>query len=111
MKSRAVLLACLCVCQTPAGVVHAADSSEFWPEVSGFVALSPRTRIFLNAAYAEAKEADDKSLDLAAYLDISLKPILRKELLAEDGRFKKPEELRELFGKRGILPDDTAVCY
>lgn len=84
MKSRAVLLACLCVCQTPAGVVHAADSSEFWPEVSGFVALSPRTRIFLNAAYAEAKEADDKSLDLAAYLDISLKPILRKELLAED---------------------------
>jgi thiamine biosynthesis lipoprotein len=34
-----------------------------------------------------------------------------KELLAEDGRFKKPEELRELFRKRGILPDDTAVCY
>ena len=74
----------LCVCQTLAGVVHAADSSEFWPEVSGFVALSPRTRIFLNAAYAEAKESDDKSLDLAAYLDISLKPILRKHLLAED---------------------------
>ena len=74
----------LCVCQTLAGVVHAADSSEFWPEVSGFVALSPRTRIFLNAAYAEAKESDDKSLDLAAYLDISLKPILRQHLLAED---------------------------
>jgi hypothetical protein len=64
--------------------VHAADSSEFWPEVSGFVALSPRTRIFLNAAYAEAKESAEKSLDLAAYLDISLEPILRKELLAED---------------------------
>jgi hypothetical protein len=70
--------------QALAGVVHAADSSEFWPEVSGFVALSPRTRIFLNAAYAEAKESAEKSLDLAAYLDISLKPILRKELLAED---------------------------
>jgi hypothetical protein len=78
------LLVSLCVCQTLAGVVHAADSSEFWPEVSGFVALSPRTRIFLNAAYAEAKESDDKSLDLAAYLDISLKPILRQYLLAED---------------------------
>jgi len=72
------------VCQALAGVAQAADSSEFWPEVSGFVALSPRTRIFLNAAYAEAKESDDKSLDLAAYLDISLKPILRKHLLAED---------------------------
>jgi uncharacterized protein DUF2490 len=72
------------MCQALAGVAQAADSSEFWPEVSGFVALSPRTRIYLNAAYAEAKESDDKSLDLAAYLDISLKPILRKELLAED---------------------------
>ena len=70
--------------QALAGAVHAADSSEFWPEVSGFVALSPRTRIFLNAAYAEAKESTDKSLDLAAYLDVSLKPILRKHLLAED---------------------------
>jgi len=78
------LLASLCVCQALAGVAQAADSSEFWPEVSGFVALSPRTRIFLNAAYAEAKESDDKSLDLAAYLDISLKPILRKHLLEED---------------------------
>jgi thiosulfate/3-mercaptopyruvate sulfurtransferase len=34
-----------------------------------------------------------------------------KELLAKDGRFKTREELRELFRKRGILPDDTAVCY
>ena len=78
------LLASLCVCQALAGVAQAADSSEFWPEVSGFVALSPRTRLFLNAAYAQAKESDDKSLDLAAYLDISLKPILRQYLLAED---------------------------
>ena len=69
---------------TLAGVAHAADSSEFWPEVSGFVALDPRTRIYLNAAYAEAKESDTRSLDLAAYLDISLKPILRKELREED---------------------------
>lgn len=34
-----------------------------------------------------------------------------KELLAADGRFKSPDELRELFRSRGILPDDTAVCY
>jgi thiosulfate/3-mercaptopyruvate sulfurtransferase len=34
-----------------------------------------------------------------------------KELLAEDGRFKTPEQLRKLFRERGILPDDTAVCY
>ena len=81
---RGVRLAALCVCQTIAGVAHAADSSEFWPEVSGYVGLSPRTRIYLDASYAEAKESDGKSLDLAAYLDISLKPILRRQLQAED---------------------------
>jgi hypothetical protein len=34
-----------------------------------------------------------------------------KELLAADGRFKPRDELRELFRERGIVPDDTAVCY
>jgi len=32
-----------------------------------------------------------------------------KELLAEDGRFKSSEQLRELFRQRGITPDQTAV--
>jgi thiosulfate/3-mercaptopyruvate sulfurtransferase len=32
-----------------------------------------------------------------------------KELLAPDGRFKSPEQLRELFAKRGIRPEQTAV--
>jgi thiosulfate/3-mercaptopyruvate sulfurtransferase len=34
-----------------------------------------------------------------------------KELLAEDGRFKSPSQLQELFKQRGIQPDQTAVCY
>lgn len=33
------------------------------------------------------------------------------ELLAADGRFKPVDELKALFKVRGILPDDTAVCY
>jgi 3-mercaptopyruvate sulfurtransferase SseA/ubiquinone/menaquinone biosynthesis C-methylase UbiE len=32
-----------------------------------------------------------------------------KELLAEDGRFKPPEQLRALFRRRGIEPEQTAV--
>lgn len=32
-----------------------------------------------------------------------------KELVAEDGRFKSPEQLKGLFKQRGILPDQTAV--
>jgi thiosulfate/3-mercaptopyruvate sulfurtransferase len=34
-----------------------------------------------------------------------------KELLAVEGRFKSPEQLRELFKQRGIQPDQSAVCY
>jgi thiosulfate/3-mercaptopyruvate sulfurtransferase len=34
-----------------------------------------------------------------------------KELLAQDGRFKSSEQLRELFKQRGIVPDQTTVCY
>jgi thiosulfate/3-mercaptopyruvate sulfurtransferase len=32
-----------------------------------------------------------------------------KELLADDGRFKTPEQLREMFKERGIQPEQTAV--
>ncbi|OAI48451.1 hypothetical protein AYO44_06970 [Planctomycetaceae bacterium SCGC AG-212-F19] len=34
-----------------------------------------------------------------------------KELLADDGRFKSPDQLRELFKQRGIQPEQTTVCY
>jgi len=68
---------------TAADVAGAADSSEIWPELSYFKKLNPKTRLFLNAAYAEGKESDDASLDLAAYLDVSLKPF-RKKLQTED---------------------------
>jgi thiosulfate/3-mercaptopyruvate sulfurtransferase len=32
-----------------------------------------------------------------------------KDLLAEGGRFRSPEQLRELFRRRGLRPDQTAV--
>jgi thiosulfate/3-mercaptopyruvate sulfurtransferase len=34
-----------------------------------------------------------------------------KELLAEDGRFQTPAQLRELFRRRGIDPGQTAVTF
>jgi thiosulfate/3-mercaptopyruvate sulfurtransferase len=34
-----------------------------------------------------------------------------KELVADDGRFKTKSQLQQLFGDRGILPSETAVCY
>jgi hypothetical protein len=43
--------------------------------------------VFLNAAYAKGKESDERSLDTAAYLDISLLPIgprRRRSVRTED---------------------------
>jgi thiosulfate/3-mercaptopyruvate sulfurtransferase len=34
-----------------------------------------------------------------------------KELVAKDGRFKTKAQLQQLFRGRGIMPDETAVCY
>jgi hypothetical protein len=41
-RVRFILLAGLCVCQTLTGGAHAADSSEFWPEVNAIVRQHPR---------------------------------------------------------------------
>ncbi len=72
------------LCQALSDRAHAADDWEIWPEVNAFVPLNERTRLYLDAAYAEGQESDVQSLDLAAYLDISLKPILRDEMRTED---------------------------
>jgi hypothetical protein len=72
------------VWQALAGCAAAADSTEFWPEASVFVGLSPRTRVYLDAAYAAGEGSETQSMDLAAYLDVSLKPIFRQGPWTED---------------------------
>jgi hypothetical protein len=66
------------------GAAQAADASELWPELSAYVTVTPETRIYLDASYARSQESDAKALDLSAFADISIKPILREQLLAED---------------------------
>jgi hypothetical protein len=66
------------------GTAHAADRWESWPEISAFVNLHPQARLYLDAAYAQDVGANSQTLDAAAYVDISLMPILRPHLLQED---------------------------
>jgi len=63
---------------------RAADASEFWPELSAYIGLSEDTRLFLDASYARGKESDLRTLELSAYLDVALAPMLRPELRKED---------------------------
>ena len=83
-RARGLLLAGLCTWQAFAGVAHAADSHEFWPELNLFYGLNERTRLHVAAAYADGKESDVSSFDGAAYLDVSLKPIIRRDFHTED---------------------------
>ncbi len=63
---------------------QAADSWEGWPEAWAFVRLNPQTRLFFDVAYTTGKEAPAQALDLAAYVDVAIKPILRPVLRQED---------------------------
>jgi len=109
------LSAVLCACSALSGTAYAGDPWEFWPEASGFVQLSPVTRIYLDAPYA-AGDNETKSLDLAAYLDISLKPIRPRHRQAEDwqrGRYLwlrigYDHVFRETQGTRSA-PEDRGI--
>ncbi len=120
MAIKRSLLAALWICSARSGTARADDPWESWPEAQLFVGLNPRTRVFLNAAYAKGKESDEASLDTAAYLDISFLPVgprRRQSLRTEDwqrGRyfwarvgydriFKAAEGTSSVAEDRGIL--------
>jgi len=86
---RQIALVCASLCF--AGSARAGDASELWPELNGFVQLNERSRAFFDLAYALGKESDVKSGNIAAYLDVSLKPIarLRRDLLTDDWQRNK----------------------
>ena len=85
----ACLLALLPACLAFAGPARAEVASEFWPEIGVFVQLNDRSRACFDAAHARGKESDVQSLDVAACLDIALKPIARPELLSKDWQRSK----------------------
>ncbi len=84
----ALVVACLCLCCV-VDSARAADTTEFWPEFAGYLQLNERSRACVDAAYALGKESDVKSLDAQVCLDVSLKPIARKELLTGDWQRSK----------------------
>jgi hypothetical protein len=79
----------VCAALLLSGAAQASDDWEFWPELAAFVPLGQDTRLYLDASYGKGKESLYWTLDAAAYLDISLKPIVRKSLASTDWRRSK----------------------
>ena len=82
--SRHCLPALLLAGAASSGQVEAADSSEVWPELSAFIQMTPRTRMYLDASYARGRESDARTLDVTGAVDVSIKPLLREQLRAQD---------------------------
>lgn len=81
------LFALACVSLFGASSALAGDTWQSWPELAVYKQLNERSRAFFDAAYALGKESDSvKSVDVAAFLDVSLKPIVpkRRQVLSED---------------------------
>jgi hypothetical protein len=70
------------------GSARAGDPSEFWPELNLYKRLGPTTRLYFVAAYAEGKESEFRTLDVAAYTDVTFKPFMRDLHKYDDWRSK-----------------------
>jgi hypothetical protein len=81
---RAVLVAALGAGPVLPGPALAADSSEFWPQASAFVDLREGTRLYFDGSIARGKESTLRTLDLSAFVDLSIQPILREDLRTDD---------------------------
>jgi hypothetical protein len=68
------------------GPVRAGDPWEFWPELNLYKRLGPTTRLYFVAAYAEGKESQFRTLDVAAYMDVTFKPFTRDMVKHDDWR-------------------------
>jgi hypothetical protein len=106
MKRLSVIM---CIWFLPSALVQAGDPGEFWPEVNGFFGLSPQTRIFADAAFARGKESDALALDVAAYLDISLKPIRQRYRERDDWQRSRYVWLR--IGYDHVFRSEEGVQY
>lgn len=81
---RTILIAALGAGLSLPGRALAADSSEFWPQASAFVGLDEGTRLYFDGSFARGKESTLRTLDLSAFVDLSIQPILRQDLRTDD---------------------------
>jgi len=80
----AILAALLAAGAAPAGGARAADSTFILPQAELYYQIDDRRRAYFAAGYEDILHEDSHSLNLSANLDFSLKPILRRDLGADE---------------------------
>jgi Protein of unknown function (DUF2490) len=62
---------------------------EFWPEVDGYVALSPSTRLQFRTSFKNHPMGDSWEGNFGIHLDLALRPVFRRELRERGDAFKR----------------------
>ena len=95
---------------------QAADSEEFWPELSAYIRLNPQTRIFLDTSLAKGKESDVESWDAGAYVDVTLKALEGRSLLNLDWQQSRSiwtrvgyDRIFDAFAKPRSVTEDRGI--
>lgn len=68
---RKIALAVAWAVLSPCGAARAQDPLELWPELNLYTRLGPTTRLYFVASYAQGKESQFTTLDLAGYFDLT----------------------------------------
>lgn len=63
---------------------RAGDPTELWPELNLYKRLGPTTRLYFVASYADGKESEYRTLDVAGYFDVTFRPFTR-DLVGPEG--------------------------
>ena len=84
MRLHRILRCALLAAAFLSGPARAGDPRELWPELNLAPRLGPTTRLYLVAAYAEGKESEFRTLDVAGYFDLTFKPFTR-DLVGPEG--------------------------
>jgi len=79
----------LLACWLPSSAAAAGDTQEVWPELSAYVKTGQLTRLYLDLSYAQERDALSRSLEMGAYLDVSIKPIVRRQLRDQEWARKR----------------------
>jgi hypothetical protein len=66
------------------GPLRAGDPWELWPELNLYKRTGPTTRLYFVAAWAQGKESEFRTLDVAGYFDVTFRPFTR-DLVGPEG--------------------------
>jgi hypothetical protein len=98
------------------GTAQVRDPWELWPELNLYTRLGPQTRLYFVSNYADGKESEVRTLDLAGYFDVTIGPKLRHSRQKADWQTKKYfwarigyDHIFKAEGETKVGPEERAI--